>query len=75
MAKYTQSMLKTYAANGMATDITAWSNEKLYALHKVGISCVGISRGIYGMNGGLFRDNRGNRYVVTARNTALFILV
>lgn len=75
MAKYTQKMLKEFASNGTATDVTMWDSDRLYALHKAGISCVGISRGIYGMNGALFRDNRGNRYVVTARNTALFILV
>jgi hypothetical protein len=64
------------AADGEAIDITTEGNSA-YAreLKNKGISVVGISRGVYGMNGALLRDNEGNQYVITARNTTLFYFV
>lgn len=72
----TQRELKRMAADGDAIDITTVGNSA-YAqeLKHKGISVVGISRGVYGMNGALLRDNEGNQYVITARNTTLFYFV
>ncbi len=72
----TQKELKRMAADGEAIDITTEGNSA-YAreLKNKGISVVGISRGVYGMNGALLRDNDGNQYVITARNTTLFYFV
>jgi len=72
----TQRELKRMAADGEAIDITA-EMDTPYAreLKNKGISAVSISRGIYGMNGALLRDNDGNQYVITARNTTLFYFV
>jgi len=72
----TQRELKRMAADGEAIDITTEGNSA-YAreLKNKGISVVGISRGVYGMNGALLRDNEGNQYVITARNTTLFYFV
>jgi len=64
------------AADGEAIDITT-KVDAAYAreLKNKGISAVGISRGVNGMNGALLRDNDGNQYVITARNTTLFYFV
>lgn len=72
----TQKELKRMAADGEAIDITA-EMDTAYAreLKDKGIRAVSISRGIHGMNGALLRDNDGNQYVITARNTTLFYLV
>jgi len=72
----TQRELKRMAADGEAIDITTEGNSA-YAqeLNDKGISVVAISRGVYGMNGALLRDNEGNQYVITARNTTLFYFV
>ena len=72
----TQRELKRMAADGEAIDITT-KVDAAYAreLRKKGISAVGISRGVNGMNGALLRDNDGNQYVITARNTTLFYFV
>lgn len=72
----TQRELKRMAADGEAIDITT-EMDTPYAreLKNKGISAVAISRGINGMNGALLRDNDGNQYVITARNTTLFYFV
>lgn len=36
--------------------------------------CIGLSFGIYGMNGGLFQDDNGKLYKITARSSNLFRL-
>lgn len=63
--KYIREMVRM----GVARDITNAEFEKLPRLEEVGLSF-----GVYGMNGGLFEDNDGNLYAVTARNTLLFQL-
>ncbi len=72
----TQRELKRMAADGDAIDITA-EGDSAYAreLQKKDLHVVGISRGIYGMNGALLRDNDGNQYVITSRSPSLFYFV
>ena len=60
---------------GQAEDITTISDEEAKALRKKGIETIGISRGTYGMNGALLRDNEGKKYVITARSSNLFYFV
>ena len=65
-----QSEIKRLVKTGAAIDITTappseevWTNAEKVA----------VSRGTYGMNGGLLKDRRdGQLYAITARNTALF---
>ena len=70
-----QKELKDMARFGQAEDITTISDEEAKALRKKGIETVGISRGTYGMNGALLRDNEGKKYVITARSSNLFYFV
>lgn len=37
-----------------------------------GLEVVGISYGVYGVNGGLFKDKDGNFYKITSRCSNLF---
>lgn len=37
-----------------------------------GLTCIAKSYGIYGMNGALFIDDKGNKYKITCRNSNLF---
>lgn len=67
----TRKQLKEMVRNNIAQDITNAEFEKLPPM-----DCLGTSRGIYGMNGGLFRNPRtGDLYVILSRNTLLFQLV
>ena len=70
-----QKELKDMARFGQAEDITTISDEEAKALRKKGIETIGVSRGTYGMNGALLRDNEGNKYVITARSSNLFYFV
>lgn len=70
-----QAELKKMAKYGEAEDITTISDEEAKALRKKGIETIGISRGTYGMNGALLRDNEGKKYVITARSSNLFYFV
>lgn len=70
-----QKELKDMARYGEAEDITTISDAEAKELKKKGIETVGISRGVYGMNGALLRDNEGNKYVITARSSNLFYFV
>jgi len=70
-----QKELKDMARYGQAEDITTISDAEAKELKKKGIETVGISRGVYGMNGALLRDNEGNKYVITARSSNLFYFV
>lgn len=72
----TQRELKRMVADGDAIDITTTVDDAyIQELEKKGIRAVDISYGTYGMNGALLRDNDGNQYVITARNTNLFYFV
>lgn len=70
MKKYTQKELKNLVALGVAVDITnAPTSLEQYRQ----LDPIGVSRGKYGMNGGLLRDNKnGQLYAITARSSALF---
>lgn len=70
MKKYTQRELKNLIELGAAIDITnAPTSLEQYRR----LDPIGVSRGKYGMNGGLLKDNQtGQLYAITARNTALF---
>jgi hypothetical protein len=70
-----QKELKDMARYGQAEDITTISDAEAKELKKKGIETVGISRGVYGMNGALLRDKDGNKYVITARSSNLFYFV
>lgn len=72
MRKYTQKEMRMMARLGQAKDITNSSYESLADLN---LEKIGFSTGVYGMNGGVFRDrNTKELYVVIARNTLLFQL-
>ena len=70
-----QKELKDMARFGQAEDITTISDAEAKELKKKGIETVGISRGVYGMNGALLRDSEGKKYVITARSSNLFYFV
>ena len=70
-----QKELKNMARYGEATDITTISDAEAKELKKKGIETVGVSRGVFGMNGALLRDNEGNKYVITARSSNLFYFI
>lgn len=70
--KFTQKQLKEIAKNKIAIDITYEDQEKIQNFN---VKQIGLSFGVYGMNGGLFQDNEtGQLYVITSRSTNLFIL-
>ncbi len=71
-----QAELKKMAKYGEAEDITSLSDAEAKELKKSGVELVGISRGVYGMNGALMRGTAdGKLYVITSRNSNLFYFV
>lgn len=69
MKKYTLREIKRYVSLGAAVDITT---AELPAIQEP-FEKIGVSRGIYGINGGLLRGkSSGTIYAITARNTNLF---
>lgn len=67
-----QKDIKRLVKNGSAEDITFGDVTEIM---QNGYTEIGISYGVYGMNGGLFRDNKtGNLYAITARSANLFRL-
>lgn len=72
--KLIQKEIKRLVKTGAAVDITTWDSEKIKELQNKDIKKVGLSFGIYGMNGGLFKDKGGNLYAITERTGNLFIL-
>lgn len=70
MKRITQKEIKNLVKLGAAVDITAeeGSLEKYRRFDPLA-----VSRGKYGMNGGLLRDHEtGQLYAITARSSALF---
>ena len=56
-----------------AMDITNYSFEQANDLMNThNLQTVAMSFGIYGMNGALFKDEKGELYKITARNSTLF---
>ena len=68
MEKYTLKELKKLVYVGMATDVTNWADKDLPKCYEK----IGYSTGIYGINGGLYKDKNGDFYVITERNSNLF---
>lgn len=73
MKKYTQKEIREFVRLGLAIDITNYSHAEMWNFLKSHrIEKVGYSSGIYGINGGLLIDEQtGEKYAITARNTAL----
>lgn len=68
MRKYTQKALRELCRIGAADDITSGKAEIKEPLERVG-----VSTGIYGINGGLLQGREtGRLYAITARNAELF---
>ena len=56
-----------------AMDITNYSFDQANDLMKAHtLRTVAMSFGVYGMNGALFEDEKGELYKITARNSTLF---
>ena len=74
--KYTQRELKSMVRDGSAIDITNYSFDEANKLWKRGFDVVGISRGVYGLNGALLQmRDTGEFMAITARNSTLSQLV
>lgn len=71
MKQYTRKQLKEYARLGLARDLTEVDPDTLPKWYEK----IGVSRGIYGMNGGLIWDKVTREYgVILARSSNLFRL-
>lgn len=70
MKQYTQKALRKLVANKLATDIT--KTHDYNAIPKP-YEMVGYSKGIYGCNGKLFRDEKGQLYAVIGATSALYM--
>lgn len=65
MNKTTLKTIKDYVRLGFAKDVTT-AKELPRCYEKI---C--YSTGIYGINGGVYTDEKGNMYAITARNSNL----
>lgn len=69
MKKYTLREIRRFVSLGLAQDITTANCPAI----KEPFEKIGVSRGIYGINGGLLRGkSSGTIYAITARNSNLF---
>ena len=69
MKQYTRKQLKEYVRLGLARDLTEVDPDTLPKWYEK----IGVSRGVYGLNGGLIWDNvLGGYYVILARSSNLF---
>lgn len=66
MNKTTQKELRRMVANGLAENVTNWQD--VPEAHDK----IAFSRGVYGMNGGLYADKDGKRYAIIGRSSNLF---
>lgn len=76
--KVNQKTLKSYADDGLATDITRYSDKDIDKLEKKHgrLTHLKTSMGTYGMNGALLKSEKtGEYFVITARNSTLFRIV
>lgn len=70
MKKITKRELNRLINSGVAYDITTAQPSELIRKNTERIA---VSRGKYGMNGGLLKNpNSGELYAITARNSTLF---
>lgn len=68
--------LKDWARDPNIEDISDYTFSKAKALKDLHrIEVIGVSTGTYGINGGAFEDENGNKYVSTKRGSALSYLV
>ena len=74
--KYTQKELRDLVRSGKAEDITTYSFEEANDLYDRGYDVVGVSSGVYGMNGALLKmRDTGELMAICARNSTLMQLV
>lgn len=73
--KMTQKQIKDYVRDGAAIDITNYGFDEMKDFpHSHDLDKIAVSRGIYGINGGLLQDrDTGEMYAITARNSALMM--
>jgi len=73
--KMTQKQIKDYVRDGAAIDITNYGfGEMKDFLHSHDLNKIAVSRGTYGINGGLLQDrDTGEMYAITARNSVLMM--
>ena len=73
---YTQKQLRDMIRSGKAIDVTNYSFDDANELWERGYKVVGVSRGMYGLNGALLKMNdTGELCAITARNSTLSQLV
>lgn len=70
MEKYTQKELRKLVTSGIATDVTKTHDRN--AVPKP-YDVVGYSRGVYGCNGKLLKDENGHLYVIIGATSALYM--
>ena len=76
MKTTTKKEIREYILLGLAHDITNYNFDQAEQLRKAhALDVVAVSRGVYGMTGALLRDETGELYAITARNSTLFQLV
>lgn len=74
--RYTQKELRDLVRSGKAEDITTYSFEEANDLYDRGYDVVGVSSGVYGMNGALLKmRDTGELMAICARNSTLMQLV
>lgn len=75
LRKMTQKQIKDYVRDGIAIDITNYEFDEMNQfLREHNLDKIAVSRGVYGMNGGLLQDrDTGEMYAITARNSALMM--
>lgn len=73
--KMTQKQIKDYVRDDAAIDITNYGFDEMKDfLHSHDLDKIAVSRGTYGINGGLLQDrDTGEMYAITARNSALMM--
>lgn len=70
MERYTQKELRKLVASGVATDISKTHD---YNAVPRPYDTVGYSKGIYGCNGKLLKDENGRLYVIIGATSALYM--
>lgn len=73
MKKTTLSFIKDYVKKGLAEDINGIKFEEMKKINRHSLEKLYYSTGIYGINGGLFKDlETGKLYAITKRNSTLY---
>lgn len=66
--------IKQMIKNGAAVDITNYSFESTSKL-KPTLELLKTTRGVYGVNGAIFKDKNNKIYAIKSRNTNLLMLI